>query len=154
MWAGEPHLFIYIILVQCECLGEHPSKLADFALESGAVRPRECGVEHLARDALNSSGDLQVERLKSLVLRVLELARVDSVDDATCHRQWATFASAVPAASPASVDQPAVNFVFRHAFCEHLGVATGLKIQRPMSGNDEYLKDKSRLTGRTMKGAE
>lgn len=155
LWPGEPHLLIYIILVQRERLAEHASKLADFALESGAVRPRECGVEHLARDALDSSGDLQVKRLKVLELRVLELARVDGVDDATGHRERAASASAVPAAGPASVDQPAVNFVLRHAFCEHLGVTTGLiKIRRPMSGNDELPNDNSRLTGRTMKGAE
>lgn len=128
MWSGKSHILIYIIFVQRERLNEHASKLADFALESGAVRPRECGVEHLARDALNSSGDLQVKRLKGFVLRVLELARVDGVDDTACHSEWASFASTIPAASPASVDQPAVNFVLRHALCEHFGVATGLRI--------------------------
>jgi hypothetical protein len=126
LWPSEPHLLLYVVLVQRKRLVEHASKLADLALERRAVRPRERGVEQLARDALDRGGDLQVERLKGLVLRVLELATVHGVDDPPRHGERAAFAGAIPAAGPPRVDQPAVDFVLGHAFCEHLGVATGL----------------------------
>jgi hypothetical protein len=127
LWSSESHLLIHVILIQRERLLEHASKLADLALERGAVRPRERRVEKFARDALDSGGDLQAERLKRLELRVSELARVHRIDDAPRHCEWATLASAVSAAGPASVDQPAVDFVLIHALCEHLRVSTGLR---------------------------
>jgi hypothetical protein len=127
LWSSEPYLLIHVTLVQRKRLLKHATKLADLAFERSAVWPRERRVEEFARDTLNRGRDLQAERLKRLVLRILELARVHRIDDAPRHRERATLARAVSAAGPASVDQPAVDFVPVHTICEHLGVATGLR---------------------------
>jgi hypothetical protein len=91
---SDPHLLLYVVLVQRKRLVEHASKLADLALERRAVRPRERGIEQLARDALDRGGDLQVERLEGLVLRILELATVHGVDDPPRYGERATSAGA------------------------------------------------------------
>lgn len=127
LWSSEPYLLIHVTLVQGKRLLEHAAKLADLALERGAVWPRERRVEQFTRDTLNRGGDLQAECLKRLVLRIPKLSRVYRIDDAPRHCERATLARAVSAAGPASVDQPAVNFVPVHAIREHLSVATGLR---------------------------
>jgi len=49
---------------------------------------------------------------------------VDSIDDGASVFEWASLSCAELASCPAGVDEPAVNFVFRHALGEHLSVAT------------------------------
>jgi len=53
-----------------------------------------------------------------------ELTRVYSVYNATSVLERAAFAATEPAGGPTSVNEPTVNFVFRHAFGKHLGVAS------------------------------
>jgi hypothetical protein len=50
------------------------------------------------------------------------------IDNATCIFESTALAGAKLAAGPASVDQPAVNFVLGHALGEHLSVASRLRV--------------------------
>jgi hypothetical protein len=125
---SEPHLLLHVLLVQRKSLLEHARELANLALKRGAVRPRERRVEQLTRDALDPGGDLQTERLERLVLRILQLARVNRIDDTPRDRERAALARAVPAASPTGVDEPAIHLVLRHALCKHLRIAARLRL--------------------------
>lgn len=49
-----------------------------------------------------------------------------SIDNAASILERATFASAIFTASPSGVDEPAVDVVLGHTFCQHLSVAAGL----------------------------
>jgi hypothetical protein len=69
---------------------------------------------------------LQVEYCKMLEFSFGELTRVYSVNYATSELEGASLAAAEFAASPTSVNEPAVNFVFGHMFGKHLGVASRL----------------------------
>ena len=61
-----------------------------------------------------------------LELSFSELTRVYCVDDATSELKRTALAAAELAAGPTSVNEPAVNVVFGHAFSKHLGVASRL----------------------------
>jgi len=52
---------------------------------------------------------------------------VDGIDDSASVFERASFACAEFATCPAGVDEPAVDFMFRHAVGEHLGVASGVE---------------------------
>ena len=52
---------------------------------------------------------------------------MNGIDDATSELERATLAGTELASSPASVDEPAVDLVFGHTLCEHLGVTTGVE---------------------------
>lgn len=67
---------------------------------------------------------MQVEGCKMLEFSFGELTRVYSVDYATSELKRASLAAAEFAASPTSVNEPAINVVFGHTFGKHLGVAS------------------------------
>ena len=73
------------------------------------------------------------------------------VDDAAGEPEGAALALAEFTASPAGVDEPAVDFVLRHTFSKHLGVAAGLdeevnKSKRGECGKITYVQDNERCT--------
>lgn len=123
MRSSEPDALRNVLLVQRKRLLEHPRKLPNFPLKRLLIRPRETRVQQFPRDALDSGGYRQTECSETLVVRLGELPGVDSVDDGTGEFERAALARAEFPACPAGVDEPAVDFVFRHALGEHLGVA-------------------------------
>lgn len=123
MRSCEPHVLGDILFVKCERLLEHASELSDLPLERLLIGPRQTGVQQFPRDTLDSGGYRQTEGAKALEVGLGELTRVDGIDDSARVLEWATLSCAELPAGPASVDEPAVDVVFRHALGKHLGVA-------------------------------
>ena len=124
--SSHPNLVVHVLLVQMEGLLEHTSKFSNLLLESLLVGPSQAGVKKFSRDTIQGGWYLQVEDSKMLELSFGKLTRVYSVDNATSELKRAALPTAEFAASPTSVNEPAVNLVFGHAFGKHLGVASRL----------------------------
>ena len=124
--SSHPNLVVHVLLVQMEGLLEHTSKFSNLLLESLLVGPSQAGVKKFSRDTIQGGWYLQIENCKMLELSFGELTRVYSVDNATSEFKRAALAASEFTASPTSVNEPAVNVVFGHAFGKHLGVASRL----------------------------
>ena len=123
MRSSEPDALGDILFVQRKRLLEHASELPNLPLERLLIRPRETRIQKLPRNTLDGGRYRQAKGTKGLEASLGELTRMDSVDDGTGVFEWATLARAELASGPAGVNEPAVDLVFRHALCEHLGVA-------------------------------
>jgi len=123
VWSRKPDILRDVLLIKCERLLEHARKLPDLPLERLLIRPSKTRIQQLPRDALNRGRYRQTESTKIFKVGFGKLPRVDGIDDCASVFKRATLACAELAACPAGVDEPAVDFVFRHALGEHLGVA-------------------------------
>jgi hypothetical protein len=109
--ASKLDLLLHIVLIQRKRLAEHACELADLALERLAVLPRLAGVQDLGGHVLARSGNREAKDVKGGVLGLCERAVMDGVDDRAGVLERAAPAVAILAASPAGVDEPAVDLV-------------------------------------------
>ena len=124
--ARQSNLLIHILLIQRKRLLEHTTQLLQLLLERFLVCPCQRGVQQLSWDALEVGRDRKAKDGERLILCLGELTGMHGVDDAASEPEGAALALAEFTASPAGVDEPAVNLVLRHTFGKHLGVAAGL----------------------------
>ena len=123
----HPHFLVDVLLIQRKRLVEHPSQLPNFLLKSFLVRPSQTGIQQFPGNAFKRSRYRQVKSTKRLELRLGQLPGVNSVHDNSRIFERTTFARAKFASSPASIYEPAVDLMFRHALCQHVRITTRLK---------------------------
>jgi len=120
-----------VIRVLLEVLVEQVAELVDLGLEavvSGG--PGMSWVEEFRWDVRAGLWHGQVEDLVVLVLDLLELARVDGVEDgARVLERAALAAGGGTGADPAGVEQPGAGLVLLDPLGEHLGVAHWVESQ-------------------------
>lgn len=126
MGSSQPDLLLDVLLVKSERLLEHTPEFPDLSLETFLVGPSLPRVQQLRWNALQRSGDGEVEGVESLVLGLGEFTGMDAIDDATSVLEWASGTGSILATGPASVDKPAVDLVLGHTLGQHLGIPSRL----------------------------
>lgn len=127
--AGSDDVRSRLIRVLLEVLVEQNTKFGDLSLEAVVTSgPRVPWVKELRRHVGAGLGHRQVEGVVDLVLDVLELARVDGVEDgAGVFERAALAAGGGTGTDPAGVEEPGVGLVLLDLACQHLGVAHGVQ---------------------------